>query len=408
MNISNLVSTEFETVDVDAPVSKLEGKFADPELQAVVVTDDDEYSGLVTRRQLNTAHRHPDEKARNLVWHVSKVAPDENVRTVARLLIGSRSRVLPAFDDGDLHGVVTADAVLDAVRSYLGVLSVSDVYSHDLVTVAPTTTMGEALHLFRERDVTHLPVVERPDARADEAASGDVVGVVSIFDSLDFSAREMGKEQGGSPDRFDRTGGRSHGGFGERAGELERMLDLPVRNVMSEPARTTAPDRPLDEAVGTMLDEGISSLVVTSGDGPAGIVTKTDALEALTWTEERHLTLQIDGIDLLDDVSREELRGMIERTADKYARMTVYDAHVYLHEHKESFRGTPLVLARIRLFTDKGQFVGTGEGYGAGHALRLARNRLERQILEGKEYARSKKHPSLEEQEKLLGWWLAG
>ena len=407
MNISDLVSTEFESFDADAPVSKLEGAFDDPQLQAVVVTENDEYRGLVTRRQLGTSHRHPDEKARNLVWHVSKVPPDENVRTVARLLVGSRSRVLPVFDGGDLHGVVTADAVLDAVQPYLGVLAVSDVYSHDLVTVEPTTTMGQALHLFRERDVTHLPVVEPPDARADEG-SGDVVGVVSLFDALDFSAREIRTEQGGSPERFDRTGGRSHGGFGERSGELERMLDLPVRNVMSDPAMTVDPDRPLDEAVRTMLDEGISSLVVTSGDGPAGIVTKTDALEALTWTEEERITLQIDGIDLLDDVTREELREMIERTTDKYGRMTVYDAHVYLHEHQETFRGTPLLLARIRIFTDKGQFVGTGEGYGAGHALRLARNRLERQILEGKEYARSKKHPSPEEKEKLLGWWLAG
>lgn len=62
-----------------------------------------------------------------------------------------------------------------------------------------------------------------------------------------------------------------------------------------------------------------------------------------------------------------------------------------------------LILTRVRLFTDKGHFVGTGEGYGAAHALQLARN-----ILEGKAYARTKKHPSAEEKEKFLGWWLAG
>ncbi|WP_458206902.1 CBS domain-containing protein [Haladaptatus sp. NG-SE-30] len=399
MDISEMVSTEFEEVTGDTPVSKLVGRFESEELQAVVVTEDGEYRGLVTRRQLNSAQRHADEKARNLVWHVARVAPDESVREVARLLVGSRSNVLPVFENGNLSGVVTTNAVLSAVESFLGVLIVGDVYTHDLVTIEPKTMLGEALHVLRENDITHLPVVE------DGGGGDEVVGVVSLFDLLDFSAREIRKEEGGSPGGF---GDRSHGGFGERRGELDRLLDLPVRNVMSEPALTVDPDDGLDEAVGQMLSAGVSSLVVTVGDEPTGIVTKTDALRSLTWTGEEHLTVQIDGIDLLDDISREELVEMIERVASKFGRMTVYDARVYLHEHDETFRGTPLLLARIRLFTDKGHFVGTGEGFGAGHALRLARNRLERDILEGKEYGRSKKHPSPEEKEKLLGWWLSG
>jgi len=44
----------------------------------------------------------------------------------------------------------------------------------------------------------------------------------------------------------------------------------------------------------------------------------------------------------------------------------------------------PLVLARIRLVTDRGYFTADGEGYGASHALRLAANKVERQILKGK------------------------
>ncbi|WP_458186067.1 CBS domain-containing protein [Haladaptatus sp. NG-WS-4] len=401
MDISEMVSSEFEEVTADTPVSKLVGRFESEELQAVVVTEDGEYRGLVTRRQLNSAQRHADEKARSLVWHVARVAPDESVREVARLLVGSRSNVLPVFENGHLSGVVTTDAILSAVESFLGVLTVGDVYTHDLVTVEPTTTLGEALNVLRENDITHFPVVEDGESASGEA----VVGVVSLFDLLDFSAREIRKEEGGSPGGF---GDRSHGGFGERRGELDRLLDLPVRNVMSEPALTVDPDDELDEAVGRMLSAGVSSLVVAVGSEPTGIVTKTDALRSLTWTGEEHLTVQIDGIDLLDDTSREELVEMIERVAGKFGRMTVYDARVYLHEHDETFRGTPLLLARIRLFTDKGHFVGTGEGFGAGHALRLARNRLERDILEGKEYGRSKKHPSPEEKEKLLGWWLSG
>lgn len=397
MDISDIVSTEFKTVDAGTPVSKLLGAFEDRSLQAVVVMDD-EYQGLVTRRQLSSGHHAPDEKARNLVWHVAKVSPDDNVREVARLMVGGNVHLLPVFKNDDLYGVVTADAVLEKVQPFLNVLSVEGVYTHDLVTVDSATTIGETLHVLREHKITHLPVTDEED----------VVGIVSLFDVLDFSGREIQKEQGGSPPRFDSVGGRSHGGFGERAGDLERMLNLPVRNLMSEPVLTVSPEKGLNEAVETMLTEEVSALVVTATDEPIGIVTKTDALRALTVTDEDHLDVQIMGIDLMDDISREQVASMIERLVSKYRQLSVLEANVYLHEHKETFRGTPLILARIRLFTDKGHFVGTGEGYGTAHALRLARNILERQILEGKEYARTKKHPSTEEKEKLLGWWLAG
>lgn len=255
------------------------------------------------------------------------------------------------------------------------------------------------LHTLREERITHLPVIE------DDAA----VGIISIYDVIDFTAREMERGQGGSPAPAVRTGGgRSHGGFGERAGDLERMLDLPAEDVMSEPIETTTLDRRLDEAVGTTLEAGISSLVVTEGDESVGIVTKTDALRSLTWGDEKRLPVQITNVDLLDDITREEIAEMIEDTTRKYGDLSLLEANVFLHEHDETLRGTPLLMARIRLFTDNGHFVGTGEGYGASHALHLARNVVERQILEGKEYARTKKHPTEDELTKIYGWWLSG
>lgn len=88
--------------------------------------------------------------------------------------------------------------------------------------------------------------------------------------------------------------------------------------------------------------------------------------------------------------------------------MNVLNAKVHLHEHDETFRGMPLLLARIRLYTDKGHFIASSEGFGASHALHLARNALERKILEGKTYGKSKKHPEEEYWERMYGCWLTG
>jgi len=404
MDIRDIVSTEYAQFDADARVSKIEGAFTETGAKAAVVTEDDEYLGVVTQRQLASAHRNPDAKARGLVWHVGRVDLDDDVRTVARLLVGSDSAVLPVFAGDELLGVVTTEALLRKVRPFLGVLTVDDVYSPDLLTVTPDTTLGEVLHTLREERITHLPVVDGDAA----------VGVVSLSDLLDFATREVRRGQGGSPAPEMGAGGRSHGGFGERAGDIDRLLDLPVADVMTDGVETTTGDEPLDEAVETMIEAGISSLVVTDsdddGDGgqPVGIVTTTDVLEALTWTDETRPPVQITNVDLLDDISREGVTELVESVTRKYGDMRLLEANVYLHEHDEKLRGTPLIMARIRLFTDKGHFVGTGEGYGAGHALRLARNVVERQVLEGKEYGRTKKHPPAEELTKLYGWWLSG
>ena len=67
-----------------------------------------------------------------------------------------------------------------------------------------------------------------------------------------------------------------------------------------------------------------------------------------------------------------------------------------------------MLLARIRLFTDHGLFIASGEGYGASHAIHEARDVLERRIRDDRTYGRSKKHPDDEFWEKRFGWWLEG
>ena len=86
----------------------------------------------------------------------------------------------------------------------------------------------------------------------------------------------------------------------------------------------------------------------------------------------------------------------------------VIDARIHLHEHEERLRGTPLLLARIRLHTDSGLYVASGEGYGASHALNEARDVLERQIRDRKTRGRSKKPPDEAFWERRFGWLLEG
>ena len=405
MDITEIVSTSFTEFDIGTPLSKVAGAFENQELDAVVVTDGDEYRGVVSRQQLASSSNQPSAKVGSQVQHVPAVERTEDVREVARLMIGSDAKTLPVLDDERVYGVVTADAVLAAVRPFLDAATVDEAYSAELISVPPETGIGKALNTLREAGIAHLPVVE----------DDEVVGMLSLYDVIEFTTRGGSRSQGGSSgDNVGgggKAGGGSHGGFGAREGESDRMLDLPVRNLMSNAVVTIGRDATLDEVVETMFEQEISSLVVTDSETgePSGIVTETDVIKALTWEkDDGRQPVQVFDLDLLDGMDYDGVSALIESMTSKYGDMQVIKASIELQEHKEQTRGVPLVLARIRLVTDRGYFTADGEGYGASHALRLAANTVERQLLKGKTYGQSKKHPDTEEQEKLYGWWLGG
>ncbi|MGM0371095.1 MAG: CBS domain-containing protein [Halobacteriota archaeon] len=403
MDIADIVSEDFVTRSPDTPVSELVGTFEDPAVPGVVIAGD-RFEGVVTRRQLASSQHQPNEKLGSLVWHVPRLTPDEDIRKVAQLMIDGDAQLLPVFEGESLIGVVTANDILRKVQPYLDAATVGEAATTDLVTLDPESTFGDALHVFRENRITHLPVVDGNSA----------VGVLSLYDVTNMSVRSVERSQGGDASGTDPYGGdvsassgrSGRGGFGAREGEIARMLDLPVRNIMNSPARTIEPTETLDVAVEKLFEDVGSSLVVTRDGHPHGILTKTDILDSLTWEAGGNRAVQVYGSDLVDDITYEDIVAMVDKFDDRDHGMSVLDAKVHLHKHDEKLRGTPLLLARIRLYTDQGLYIASGEGYGASHAINEARDVLERQIRDKKTYGKSKKPRSEEFWEKRFGWML--
>ncbi|MFB6165737.1 MAG: CBS domain-containing protein [Haloarculaceae archaeon] len=418
MDISDAVRTEYLAFDESTRVAKLLGAFEDAGARVVVVTADDGFEGVVTQRQLLGSHHDPDERIGTVMRDdPPRVSRTEDVRETARLMVESQLKLLPVFEGENFYGVITARDLAEAVRPNLDALDVSDVYTQDLISVDPDTELGQIIHTVREQGISRVPVIEEADTGS--AIDRTAVGMVSIYDLVGFILRQVDQEEGGDPGGFDGHGGagseskfRTHGGWGDRAGVRARLLSLPASDVMNSPVADVAPETPLGDATEEMLEKNYSSLVVTNeGDQPVGIVTLTDVLRSLTWTgEEEHLRVQIFGMDKLTGMSRTEVAELIEEVDEKYAEMDVIEAYVVLHEHDERTRGMPLIRATIRLFTNKGRFAGTGEEYGAGAAIREARDNLERNVLDDKEYAddRRRFQEEREEVEELVGWWLQG
>ncbi|GAA0467956.1 CBS domain-containing protein [Halococcus dombrowskii] len=361
MNIADIATTDHAEVSADQRLGKVRALFEEENPRGLIVTNDGEYAGVITQRSLMQSHVEDSTKANALMSSAPQVKRTSDVRDVARMLVEGNTKVAPVVEGDGLWGIVTADAILEAVLDNLDALVVSQIHTDDVITIAEDASVGQAINLLREHGVSRLPV---------ENEAGYLTGVATTHDLVDFVVRNMDQPT-----------------EGERSGDSDRMLDIPVYDLMSAPVETISGDESVREAVSRMLDNDYNGLVVTPPEDDRtidGVLTKTDVLRALTFTEEDHMDVQITNIDLLDTITREGLRESVTKVADKFQEMQVHHAHVRFHKHKEKLRGTPLIQCQIRLRTSQGQVAGTGEGYGAESAFRVALDKLERNVLERK------------------------
>jgi CBS domain-containing protein len=361
MDIADIVTSDYATVAVDERLGKVRSIFERDNPKGIIVTDDGEYAGVITQKQLVQSHVEDKAKAGAMMQNAPRIERYTDVRETARVLVESGMKVAPVFEGEQLRGVITDDDILEAVLDNLDAITVGQIYTEDVVSIGEDTGVGQAINLLRENGISRLPVVD------DE---GRLSGMVTRHDIVDIVVRDMDKST-----------------RGERAGDVDRILDIPVYDVMTSPVATITPEATVEDAVRRMFDNDYAGLVVTPDENSelvAGIITKTDVLRALTFTEEDHMDVQITNVKLLDTISRDTIREKIERVSGKYRDMQVQHAHVRLHEHKEKLRGTPLIQCQIRLRTNKGQMAGSGEGYGAETAFSVAVDKLQRNVLEEK------------------------
>jgi len=362
MNITDIATPDFVAVDAGKRLGKIRAIFERENPRGIVVTEDGDYAGVIGEKQLVRSRMEDDTKASVVTKSAPQIDRHEDVREAARMLVEGDVKIAPVFEGEQLYGVVSTDDILQAVLDSLDAIRVDDILTTDVISVGEQARVGQVINKLREHGVSRLPVVEED--------TGALTGIVTTHDLVEFVVRDDSRQ-----------------GRGDRRGDLDRMLDLPVYDLMSDPVVTAVPTETVDLVVGRMFENDISGLVVTPEEADRrvhGMVTKTDVLRALTFTEEEHMDVQITNVRLLETLTREEVVESITTVVDKYQKMQVLHAHVRFHEHKEKLRGTPLMQCQIRLRTNRGQIGGSGEGYGAEHAFHVALDKLERNVLEVK------------------------
>jgi len=141
---------------------------------------------------------------------------------------------------------------------------VSDVMTHNCITISPEARVEEAVNLMLSRNISGLFVVDK---------AGDLVGVVTEGDLL--RRDELGTQRNRS------WWLRLLASPAKQAADFTRANGRHVRDVMTQDVLSVARDAPLVDVVVTMEKHRIKRLPVTADGRVIGVVSRADLLRAL-------------------------------------------------------------------------------------------------------------------------------
>jgi hypothetical protein len=173
---------------------------------------------------------------------------------------------------------------------------------------------------------------------------------------------------------------------------------------MTDSVITLKPESTIREAVELMLKRDVQGLIVYDGK-VRGVATRTDVMLALAVLGKHEVnenfTLQLTNGNLVD-FDQQYIATSIENFLKKSEKFLGKGyINVYFKQHKETFRGVPLILCRVRVKTDRYYYNAKGEGWGADGAFHLAMATLERQVLNDKEIREERRYNTASMMEKL-------
>jgi acetoin utilization protein AcuB len=133
-------------------------------------------------------------------------------------------------------------------------LTVADWMTKNPITVEEDASVIEAIHLLKEKSIRRLPVMRR----------GKLVGLVTekmLYGYMPAKASSL--------DQW----------------ELHYLLSkTPVRSAMNPKPHTVTPETPISEAAKLIHDRKLNGIIVVDANGDlCGLLTTTNALEALIW-----------------------------------------------------------------------------------------------------------------------------
>ncbi|QDA31054.1 CBS domain-containing protein [Thermococcus indicus] len=365
--VQEVMTDRFQKIDIAAPLSEAIGIFEKEDPDLILVFDGNLYKGVLTQDLIIRSHLKWDPtkaKVKDVYKPAPVIKPDEDLSKAAKLMMEVDLRSLPVGESkAEIIGVISDIELLKRVaEGEFGKKKTEEFMTKDVITLKPDDTVAKALATMRDHAISRIPIVNE---------AGKLEGLVTLHDLIIRFIKPRFKSQ-----------------YGEVAGEKIPPFSMQLRDVMIRGVITARPEARVKEAVATMMENAIDGLVIVDDNNKVvGVLTVKDLLLPISRMVEKEARfyLQLGGdAEILSDFTRERIIEDVRRFVDGYEDLLGQEGIIYLYIRRfnEKFRGVHLYQARMRVVTDRGVFIATGETWGAIQAVHDALRAIERQLLQ--------------------------
>ncbi len=299
---------ETETIDVKAQISSVLPLL--DKHSALIVNRNGQYYGMVDSRSMYRA-RGPLTFGKNqtVEKYVSKAPRLERSTRIDDVILGfskAKVKALPVVENGQIIGVLDRSTLIKVMLSLrmLNDIKVSEAMSSPVVAVNDGIALAQAKAVMENNRISRLLVLR----------DGKFAGLLTYFTLI----KNYSVENEALP---------------EMKSSRRSPADAEISGIIETNPRTLSQDRDLAYAARSMIENEISSLIVTDGrEQPIGMLTMGDILEAAAARRRiEESRIFVSGLD--DDMMEYEqgIRGGLRDLVSKLEGKELKIDHVTLH-----------------------------------------------------------------------------
>ncbi len=157
-------------------------------------------------------------------------------------------------------------------------MKVADIMTHEVVSVRSDMRVGQIARVFREHQLSGLPVISE---------EGELMGIITELDMVKRHARPQ------MPTFLPLLGVFVPLRTKEYRESLRRITAVLAQDIMTTPVNTISPDASVEDAATVMVSNRSNPLPVVDDSGQmVGIISRTDILSVI---EELEMQLEKEG-----------------------------------------------------------------------------------------------------------------
>jgi len=313
--------------------------------------------GVISYNELLRKKVSPESKVINLMIPSNNVLESDDEAKVVGKFYTTKARALVVIDEKKrLVGLITREKFLSYYldKGEIPSAKVREIMNSPVIAINSDDSVARARWLMTNNNISKLPVLEEKK----------LVGIITTRDIVDKLYSEGGKKKSSIMT------------------EEERLMALPVKEIMNYPVITTDGNQDVRKAIETLLRRKISGMPVVEGDLVVGMFSGIDVVNLIAKKFELEMPIQakLSG-ELKQGDTKALIDGILERYLSRLQKLTdVMDFKVTFKEEAKS-QDKKMYQVTARVVTKLGDFVSKDTDWDPVTAVRKTVEKLEERII---------------------------